>query len=123
MNNQDTDSEPSRYQNQTREDKKSDQALIPAEDWPKMIGKTVVSKDGLDMGTVIADDEMGTMIDYQASYSIEIEYGDHERISIPKDTIYKFDHKNLYTLLTENEILASRNDDPFSTSIRSYTRD
>jgi hypothetical protein len=123
MNNQDTDSEPSRYQNQTREDKKSYQALIPAEDWPKMVGKTVVSKDGLDMGTVIADDEIGTIIDYPTSYSIEIEYGDHERISIPKDTIYKFDHKNLYTSLTENEILASRKDDPFSTSIRSYTRE
>jgi hypothetical protein len=88
-----------------------------------MVGKTVVSKDGLDMGTVIADDEIGTIIDYQTSYSIEIEYGDHERISIPKDTIYKFDHKYLYTSLTENEILASRKDDPFSTSIRSYTRE
>jgi hypothetical protein len=93
MNNQDTNSEPSPYQNQTREDKKLDQALIRAEDWPKIIRKTVVSKDGLDMGTVIVDDEK----DYQTSYSISIEYGDRERFSIPKDTIYKFDHKNLYT--------------------------
>ena len=88
-------------------------------DWKKMIGKTIVSKDGLDMGKVIIDDDK----DYQTSYSISIEYGDRERFSIPKETIYKFDDKNLYTSLTENEVLANRKDDLFSTSIRSYTHD
>jgi hypothetical protein len=119
MDNQDNNSEPSRYHNQTIEDKKLYQALIRAEDWQKMIGKTVVSKEGLDMGTIITDDDK----DYQTSYSISIEYGDRERFSIPKDTIYKSDQKNLYTSLTENEILASRKNDPFSTSARSYTHD
>ena len=71
------------------------------------------------MGIVIVDDHK----DYQTSYSVTIEYGDRERFSIPKKTIYKTDNKNLYTTLTKNEILASRKDDPFSASIRSYTRD
>jgi hypothetical protein len=88
-------------------------------DWKKMIGKTIVSKDGLDMGKVIIDADK----DYQTSYSISIGYGDRERFSVPKDTIYKFDDKNLYTTLTENAILASRKDDPFSTTMRSYTHD
>lgn len=88
-------------------------------DWQKTVGMTIRSKEDLDMGTVIVDDDK----DYQTSYSVTIEYGDRERFSIPKETIYKTDNKNLYTTLTENEILASRKDDPFSTSIRSYTRD
>ena len=88
-------------------------------DWQKTIGKTVRSKDNLNMGTVIVDDDK----DYRNSYSVTIEYGDHERFSIPKETIYKTDKQNLYTTLTENEIIASRKDDPFSTSVRSYTRD
>ena len=32
---------------------------------------------------------------------------------VPKETIYKIDNENLYTTLTENEILASRRNDPF----------
>jgi len=88
-------------------------------DWQKTIGMTIRSKEDLDMGTVIVDDDK----DYQTSYSVTIQYGDRERFSIPKETIYKTDKKNLYTSLTENEILASRKDDPFSTSIRSYTHD
>ena len=70
---------------------------------------TIRSKEDLDMGTVIVDDDK----DYQTSYSVTIQYGDRERFSIPKETIYKTDKKNLYTSLTENEILASRKDDPF----------
>lgn len=119
MNTEDNNGETIPYHNQPKEDKKQDLALMPDEDWPKVIGKIVVSKDGLDMGTVIVDDDK----DYQNSYSISIEYGDRERFSIPKDTIYKFDEKNLYTSLTENEILSSRKDDPFSTSVRSFTHD
>jgi hypothetical protein len=92
-------------------------------DWQKTIGTIVRSKENLDMGTVIQDDDE----DYRTSYSLTIEYGDRERISIPKDTIYKidkeYDKTYLYTTLTENEILASRDVDPFSTSMRSYTRD
>jgi hypothetical protein len=88
-------------------------------DWQKTIGLTVQSKENLDMGTVIVDHDK----DYGTSYSITIEYGDHERFSIPKDTIYRVDEKNLYTTLTENEILASRRNDPFGTSMRSYTDD
>jgi hypothetical protein len=119
MNNQDNNSEPSPYHSQIKEDKKLDLAPIQAADWTKVVGKTLVSKEGFDMGTIIIDDDK----DYQTSNSISIEYGDHERFSIQKDTIYKFDQKNLYTTLTENEILASRKNDPFSTSVRSYTRD
>lgn len=44
------------------------------------LGKTLVSKDGLDMGKIVNDRE----VDYQTSHLITIEYGDHERISIPK---------------------------------------
>jgi hypothetical protein len=106
MDNQDNNSESTPYHSQTK-------------DWMKVVGKTLVSKEGLDMGTIIVDDEK----DYQTSYFISIEYGDRERFSIPKNSIYKFDQKNLYTTLTENEILASRKNDPFSTSVRSYTRD
>ena len=39
---------------------------------------------------------------------------------VPKETIYKIDNENLYTTLTENEILASRRNDPFWTSMGSY---
>ena len=88
-------------------------------DWQKIIGMTIRSKDNLDMGTVIVDDDK----DYRTSISVTIEYGDRERFSIPKETIYKTDKKNLYTTLTENEILASRANDPFYTSMRSYVRD
>jgi hypothetical protein len=41
--------------------------------------------------------------------------------SFRKDITYNFDDKNLFTTLTENEILASRKDDPFSTSINIYS--
>jgi hypothetical protein len=92
-------------------------------DWQKTIGLVVKSKENLDMGTVIQDNDK----DYRTSYSLTIEYGDRERISIPKDTIYKIDKEYnktyLYTTLTENEILASKDVDPFSTSMRSYTHD
>lgn len=92
---------------------------IEATDWNKTIGKTLISKDGLDMGKLVNDDE----VDYQTSHSITIEYGDHERIKIPKHTIYKFDQMNAYTSLTENEILAIKEDDPFISSYSSYVRD
>lgn len=72
------------------------------------------------MGKIVSDDE----IDYNTSHSITIEYGNRERFSIPKYTIYKFDRTNAYTTLTENEILAIKGAaDPFLTSFRSYTRD
>ncbi|HZC20805.1 MAG TPA: hypothetical protein VE223_04090 [Nitrososphaeraceae archaeon] len=92
-------------------------------DWQKTIGTIVRSKDNLDMGTVIQDDDT----DYRTSYSLTIEYGDRQRFSIPKETIYKidkeYDKTYIYTTLTENEILASGKDDPFYTSMRSYTGD
>lgn len=44
-------------------------------------------------------------VDYQTSQSLTIEYGDRERISIPKRTIYKvdreYDKTYHYTTLTE----------------------
>jgi hypothetical protein len=86
-------------------------------DWEKVIGMRIISKDNLDMGKLIADPDK----DYNTSYLIDIEYGDHERFKIPKETIYKIDNENLYTTLTENEILASRRNDPFWTSMGSYT--
>jgi hypothetical protein len=92
-------------------------------DWQKTIGTTLRSKGNLDMGTVIRDDDK----DYRTSYSLTIECGDRERLSIPKETIYRidkeYDNRYLYTTLTENEILASRDNDQFSTSMRSYIRD
>jgi hypothetical protein len=42
-------------------------------------------------------------------------------MKIRKETIYKINKENLYTPLTENEILASRRNDPFWTSMASYT--
>lgn len=117
MDSKDNNIEPSTSYIENKQEER-DQKPIQT-DWKKMIGKTIVSKDGLDMGKVIIDADK----DYQTSYSISIEYGDRERFSVPKDTIYKFDDKNLYTTLTENAILASRKDDPFSTSMRSYTHD
>jgi hypothetical protein len=90
-------------------------------DWQKTIGAIVRSKDNLDMGTVIRDDNK----DYQTSYSLTIEYGDRERLTIPKETIHRidkeFDKTYLHTTLTESEILASR--DPLVTYMRSYVRD
>jgi hypothetical protein len=92
-------------------------------DWQKTIGTIVRSKENLDMGTVIPDDDK----DYRTAYSLTIEYGDREGLNIPKETIYKIDKENdknyLYTTLTENEILASGKDDPFYTSMESYTSD
>lgn len=92
-------------------------------DWQKTIGNIVRSKDNLDMGVVIQVNDK----DYLTSYSLTIEYGDRGRINIPKQTIYKvdkeYDKTYLYTTLTENEILARRDDDPFSASMRSYMRD
>jgi hypothetical protein len=121
MNNQDNYNRSGPSLNQANEDKKYDLSPIKGADWTKTIGKTLISKDGLDMGTIVKDDD--DEVDYQTSYSIMIEYGDHERFSIPKHTIYKFDQPNAYTSLTENEILAIKDIDPFSSSSGSYIRD
>jgi hypothetical protein len=119
MDNPNNHNELSRPLNQAKEDKKPGLSPIKATDWTKTIGKIMVSKDGLDMGKIVSDGE----IDYNTSNSITIEYGDRERFSIPKHTIYKFDQMNAYTSLTENEILAIKDADPFLSSFRSYTRD
>jgi hypothetical protein len=81
--------------------------------WQNTIGKTIMSKDNLDMGKVIVDPDT----DYNTSYLITIEYGDHERFRIPKETIYKIEKDSLYTTLTENEILETRKNDPYWTSM------
>jgi hypothetical protein len=86
-------------------------------DWQNTKGKTIMSKDNLDMGKVIVDPDT----DYNTSYLITIEYGDHQRFRIPKETIYKIDKGSVYTTLTENEILETRKNDPFWTSMGSYT--
>jgi hypothetical protein len=86
-------------------------------DWQNTIGKTIMSKDNLDMGKVIADPDT----DYNTSYLITIEHGDHERFMIPKETIYKIEKDSVYTTLTENEILETRKNDSFWTSMGSYT--
>jgi hypothetical protein len=86
-------------------------------DWQNTIGKRIISKDDLDMGKVIVDNDN----DYKTSYSITIEYGDHQRFRIPKETIYKIYKESMYTILTENEILETRKNDPFWTSMGSYT--
>ncbi|HEY7571500.1 MAG TPA: hypothetical protein VH796_09030 [Nitrososphaeraceae archaeon] len=90
-------------------------------DWQKTIGAIVRSKDNLDMGIVIQYDNK----DYQTSHSLTIEYGDRERLTVPKETIYRidkeFDKTYLHTTLTENEILTRR--DPLVTYMRSYVRD
>ena len=85
--------------------------------WQNIIGKTIMSKDNLDMGKVIVDHDT----DYNTSYLITIEYGDHERFKIPKETIYKIEKDSVHTTLTENEILETRKYDPFWTSMGSYT--
>jgi hypothetical protein len=85
--------------------------------WQNTIGKTIMSKDNLDMGKVIADPNT----DYNTSYLITIEHGDHERFMIPKETIYKIEKDSVYTTLTENEILETRKNDSFWTSMGSYT--
>lgn len=90
--------------------------LRPVE-WQNTIGKTIISKDNSDMGKVIADYDS----DYNTSYFITIEYGDHERFRIPKETIYKIDEDSLYSTLSENEILETRKNDPFWTSMGSYS--
>jgi hypothetical protein len=87
-------------------------------DWQKAVGMTIISKDNFDMGKLVTDPHK----DYNTSYLITIEYGDHQRFKIPKRSIYKMDKQCLYTTLTENEILASRRNDPFGTSMGSYTR-
>jgi hypothetical protein len=84
--------------------------------WQNTIGKTIMSKDNLDMGKVIVDPDT----DYNTSYFINIEYGDHERFRIPKETIYKIGKDSVYTTLTENAILETRTNDPFWTSMGSY---
>jgi hypothetical protein len=86
-------------------------------DWEKVIGMRIISKDNLDMGKVIVDLDS----DYKTAYLITIEYGDHQRFRIPKETIYKIDKESVYTTLTENEILETRKNDPFWTSMGSYT--
>ena len=73
-------------------------------EWEKVMGKFIAAPDK----------------DYNTSYLIDIENEDHQRFKIPKETIYKVDNENLYTTLTENEILASRRNDPFWTSMGSY---
>lgn len=52
---------------------------------------------------------------------ITIEHGDYERFRIPKETIYKIEKDSVYTTLTESEILETRKNDPFWTSMGSYT--
>jgi hypothetical protein len=54
-------------------------------DWQKTIGMTIISADNLDTGKVIVDRES----DYKTSNWITIEYGDHERFRIAKETIYR----------------------------------
>lgn len=88
-------------------------------DWQKTIGMTIISADNLDMGKVIVDRESH----YETSNWITIEYGDHERFRIAKETIYRSDGQSLYTSLTENQILATRKNDPFWTSMGSFDRD
>ena len=44
-------------------------------DWQKTIGMKIISKDNSDMDKIIADPDK----DYNTSYLIDIEYGDHER--------------------------------------------
>ena len=85
-------------------------------DWQNTIGKTIMSKDNLDMGKVIVDHDT----DYNTSYLITIEHGDHERFRIPKDTIYEIEKDFVYTTLTENEMLETRKNDPYWTSMGSY---
>jgi hypothetical protein len=119
MSHRDKYNESGPHLGQVKEDKESDLSPIKAADWTKTIGKTLISKDGLDMGKIVNDDE----VDYQTSHLVTIEYGDHERINIPKHTIYKFDQTNAYTSLTENEILAIKDNDPFLSSYSSYVRD
>ena len=121
MNHKDNSNEFGPQLSQPKEHNKSDLLPIDAADWIKSIGKTMISKDGLDMGKIINDNNH--KVDYQTSYSIMIEYGDHERFSIPKHTIYKFDQTNAYTSLTEAGILAIKDNDPFLSSYRSYVRD
>ncbi|NAL78723.1 hypothetical protein [Nitrososphaera sp. AFS] len=121
MNHEHNSNESGPHLNQTKEHNKSDLSLIESADWIKTIGKTLRSKDGLDMGKIVKDND--GKVDYQTSYSIMIEYGDHERFSIPKHTVYKFDQTNAYASLTENEILAIKDNDPFLSSYRSYVRD
>jgi hypothetical protein len=48
---------------------------------------TIKSKDNLDMRTVIVDNHKE---DYNTSYSITIEYGDHERFRIQKKPYIKW---------------------------------
>ncbi len=72
-------------------------------DWEKVIGMRIISKDNFDMGKVVVDNHR----DYNTSFEITIEYGDHQRFKIPKETIYKIDKQNLYTTLTENETMGS----------------
>jgi hypothetical protein len=84
--------------------------------WQNTIGKTIMTKDNLDMGEVIVDPDT----DYNTSYLITIEHGDHERFRIPKETIYKIEKDSMYTTLTENEILETRKNDPYWTSMGSY---
>jgi hypothetical protein len=84
--------------------------------WQNIIGKTIMSKDNFDMGKIIADPDT----DYNTAYFINIEYGDHERFRIPKETIYKIGKDSVYTTLTEKEILETRTNDPFWTSMGSY---
>jgi hypothetical protein len=53
--------------------------------WQNTVGKTIMSKDNLDMGKVIVDPDT----DYNTSYFINIEYGDHERLGFQKRPFIK----------------------------------
>lgn len=121
MSLRDNYNESDSHLSQAKENKKSNLSPIEAAEWIKSVGKTLISKDGLDMGKIVKDYD--SEVDYQTSHLITIEYGDHERINIPKHTIYKFDQMNVYTSLTENEILAIKDNDPFLSSSSSYVRD
>jgi hypothetical protein len=48
-----------------KDNKKSDLSPIEADDWSKTIGKTLISKDGLDMAKIVKDDD--DEVDYQTS--------------------------------------------------------
>jgi len=50
MSHRDNYNESSLHLSRAKEDKKSDLSPIKAADWTKTIGKTLISKDGLDMG-------------------------------------------------------------------------
>ena len=55
-------------------------------EWEKVIGMRIISKDNLDMGKFIAAPDK----DYNTSYLIDIEYGDHQRFETIIEIIEPF---------------------------------